>query len=233
MIIIFVTAARQKHILPSTQQTICDLQLHKHIHTKSAWERQTQTHTAILIKCYSFKKVCHFIRMFLLLHYHHIVSITRNDVYHKEKARNGKVCCHAEALALPPSRLSVSFRYLLALCVHFKYIPWAIIIKGILGFPAKLMQTNWWWLWIVFSSAISPKCPDRIKKKPNINDLRHFPCISILQNICIFFCIESTVRRKQHETVCGSFGGEMRKQLSSWRFRSPRDYWAAYQFRLD
>lgn len=189
MIIIFVTAARQKHILPSTQQTICDLQLHKHTHTKSAGERQTQTHTAILIKCYSFKKVCHFIRMFLLLHYHHIVSITRNDVYHKEKARNGKVCCHAEALALPPSRLSVSFRYLLALCVHFKYIPWAIIIKGILGFPAKLMQTNWWWLWIVFSSAISPKCPDRIKKKPNINDLRHFPCISILQNICIFFCI--------------------------------------------
>lgn len=60
----------------------------------------TYTH----LECYSFKKLCHFVRTFLLLHYHHIVSITWNDVYNKEKANNCKVCCH-------PSSFYFSFSF--------------------------------------------------------------------------------------------------------------------------
>lgn len=57
-----------------------------YLHTKQSTRWCTHTLcTAFHLKCYSFKKVCHFVRMFLLLHYHHIVSITTNDVYNKEQ----------------------------------------------------------------------------------------------------------------------------------------------------
>lgn len=126
MIIIF--AVEHRHGKWKAHSTANNIQTHKHIH---------RTYVVVVfdvhhLACHSFKKVCHFVRMFLLLHYHRIVSITANDVHNKEKASNAKLCCH----------------WSVVLAVHSTTVhAMAIIIKGILGLPGKtyankLMETS-------------------------------------------------------------------------------------------
>lgn len=141
MIIIF--AVEHRHRKWKVHSIANNIQTHIHIH-----------HTYVIVvfdvhhlACYSFKKVCHFVGMFLLLHYHRIVSITTNDVHNKEKARNGKFCCHSSVV----------------LAVHSTTVhATAIIIKGILGSPAKTYANKlmgmrwqwrwcWWWWWCLYS----------------------------------------------------------------------------------